>query len=77
MLRTTHHDRRRLEGLPRDELARHQLARLGELMTHAVPHNRFYAEKFAQVELPLSSLADLAKLPFTFKDELVTAPYAG
>jgi phenylacetate-CoA ligase len=77
MLRTTHQDRKRLEGLARDELARHQLARLGELMTHAVPHNRFYAEKFAQVELPLASLDDLARVPFTFKDELVTAPYAG
>lgn len=63
--------------MSRDELARHQFGRLGELLAHAVPHNRFYAEKFAQVELPLESLADLARLPFTFKDELVTAPYAG
>jgi phenylacetate-CoA ligase len=77
MLRTSHQDRRRLEQMPREELARHQFARLGELMAHAVPHNRFYAEKFAQVELPLTSLDDLARLPFTFKDELVTAPYAG
>ena len=77
MLRTKHHDRRRLQGLDRDELARHQLARLLELLAHVVPHNRFYAEKLAQVELPLASLDDLARLPFTFKDELVTAPYAG
>jgi phenylacetate-CoA ligase len=63
--------------MPREELARHQLARLAELMAHAVPHNRFYAEKFAQAELPLASLDDLTRLPFTFKDELVTAPYAG
>jgi phenylacetate-CoA ligase len=77
MLRTTHHDRRRLAALPREELARHQLGRLAELLAGAVPHNRFYAEKFAQVELPLASLNDLARLPFTFKDELVTAPYAG
>ena len=76
MLRTTLHDRRRLEQMPRDELARHQLARLNELLTSVVPHNRFYAEKLAQIDLPLASLADLARLPFTFKDELVTAPAA-
>jgi phenylacetate-CoA ligase len=77
MLRTTHQDRRRLEQLSRDELARHQLARLNELLAGAVPHNRFYAEKLAQVELPLASLADLSRLPYTFKEELVTAPAAG
>jgi len=77
MLRTTFKDRRRLEQLPREELERHQLARLNELLAEVVPHNRFYAEKLAQVELPLASLADLARLPFTFKDELVTAPMAG
>ncbi len=47
------------------------------MLAHAVPHNRFYAEKLAQADLPLASLADLSRLPFTFKDELVTAPYAG
>ena len=77
MLRTSHQDRRRLEQLPREELARHQFARLTELLAHAVPHNRFYAEKLAQADLPLASLADLSRLPFTFKDELVTAPHAG
>jgi phenylacetate-CoA ligase len=41
-----------------------------------VPHNRFYAEKFARVEgLPLTSLDQLQQLPFTFKDELVTATH--
>jgi phenylacetate-CoA ligase len=78
MLRTTPKDRRRLEQFPRDELARHQLARLNELLTGVVPHNRFYAEKFARVNLsPLESLDQLSQLPFTFKDELVTAPSAG
>ena len=56
MLRTSYNDRRKLSQLPREELARHQLARLNELLTGAVPHNRFYAEKFARVELPLASL---------------------
>ncbi|MCI0357870.1 MAG: phenylacetate--CoA ligase family protein [Planctomycetaceae bacterium] len=77
MLRTTLQDRRRLEQLPREELSRHQLARLNDLLAEVVPHNRFYAEKLAQVELPLASLADLASIPFTFKEELVTAPSAG
>jgi phenylacetate-CoA ligase len=73
MLRTTDQDRRKLEQLPREELARHQLARLNELLAAVVGHNRFYAEKLGQVELPLSSLDDLPRLPYTFKDELVTA----
>src|SRR5688572_23849348 len=77
MLRTTTADRRRYEQMPRQELARHQLARLNELLAETVPHNRFYAEKLAQVDLPLASLDELPRLPYTFKDELVTAPYAG
>jgi phenylacetate-CoA ligase len=77
MLRTTTVDRRRYEQMPREELARHQLARLNELLAETVPHNRFYAEKLAQVDLPLASLDELSRLPYTFKDELVTAPYAG
>jgi phenylacetate-CoA ligase len=77
MLRTSPQDRRRLEQLPREELARHQLARFNELVAEVVPHNRFYAEKFASIDLPLASLDRLAELPFTFKEELVTAPQAG
>jgi len=77
MLRTSAAERRRLEQLPRAELARHQLARLRELLTEVVPHNRFYAEKLARVDLSLESLDDLSRLPFTFKDELVTAPQGG
>jgi phenylacetate-CoA ligase len=77
MLRTTFRDRRQLEQLPREELARHQLARLNELLGELMSHNRFYAEKLAQIELPLKSLGDLGRVPYTFKDELVTAPFAG
>jgi len=77
MLRTSPEDRRRLEQLPREELERRQFARLRELLTEVVPHNRFYAEKLARVDLSLQSIADLGRLPFTFKDELVTAPQAG
>jgi phenylacetate-CoA ligase len=75
MLRTTPDERRRLMQLPREELQRRQLARVNELLASVVPDNRFYAEKLARVVcLPLASLEDLSRLPFTFKDELVTAP---
>src|SRR5687768_10053720 len=77
MQRMTAHDRRQLERLPPEELARHQLARLNALLTEVVPHNRFYAEKLAQTNWPLSSLEELNHLPFTFKEELVTAPHDG
>ena len=46
--------------MPRQELRGYQLARLRKLLTDVVPHNRFYAEKFARVEcLPLESLEQL------------------
>jgi phenylacetate-CoA ligase len=76
MLRTSFEERRQIERLPREELARRQLARLQSLFSEVVPRNRFYAEKFARVKcLPLDSLDQLQELPFTFKEELVTAPH--
>ncbi len=77
MLRTTYDDRRRLEQMPREKLREHQFARLSALLAEVAAHNRFYAEKLAAVPLPFASLDDLARLPYTFKDELVTAPTAG
>ena len=77
MLRNSYDDRRRIEQMPREQLRRQQFARLTALLEEVVAHNRFYAEKLAGVSLPLSSLDDLAKLPYTFKEELVTAPHAG
>jgi phenylacetate-CoA ligase len=77
MLRTTHDDRRRLEQMPRKELREYQFGRLSSLLAEVLAHNHFYAEKLAAVPLPLRSLDDLAKLPYTFKDELATAPAAG
>jgi phenylacetate-CoA ligase len=63
---TSRDDRRRLERLPRAEMARHQLARLRKLFAEVIPQNRFYTDKFARVNcLPLESL-----------DELGTATYA-
>ena len=78
MLRITPQDRQRLQQLPREELERHQLARLNELLHEILPNNRFYGEKLARVDcIPLTSHADLAQLPFTFKEELVAGAPGG
>jgi phenylacetate-CoA ligase len=77
MRSTTSEERARLRNLSRDELTAHQLARLRTLVAEVLPHNRFYAEKLAQSPLRLESLAELSQLPYTYKDELVTAPFAG
>ena len=74
MLRISYDDRRRLEQLPRQELRQRQFERLSALLGKLIALNRFYAEKLAGVRLPLASLDELAKLPYTFKDELVTVP---
>ena len=71
MFRSSFETRRRHEGLARAALADHQLSRLNQLLAEILPANRFYADKLAQVQLPLSSLAQLADLPFTYKEELV------
>ncbi|MCH8923417.1 MAG: hypothetical protein IIA67_09760, partial [Planctomycetes bacterium] len=70
MIGTTWQQRRDLESLDRAALAEHQLARLNRLLEVILPANHFYAEKFGPLELPLTSLDQLAALPFTFKDEL-------
>ena len=63
------------DDLKRDELARLQNARLTGLLREALPTNRFYAGKFADAGLDpasVQSTADLARLPFTTKAELLT-----
>ena len=75
MLRTTFTQRRGLEQLSPEPLARYQLERLNELLVAILPYNHFYGEKLANVELPLRSLDQLASLPYTFKDELAAAPH--
>jgi len=70
-------ERRRWETVPRAELERQQLISFNSLLAEILPSNRFYAEKFAGLQLPLKSLADLARLPFTTKQELSAAPPAG
>jgi phenylacetate-CoA ligase len=77
---TNFEEGRRLESLDRDALEAHQLARLNALLRGAWNKNRFYRGKlatvlgeqdFARADGPLRSIADLGRLPFTFKEELL------
>ncbi len=77
MLRTTASDRWHLQLLPREALRAWQLERLNKLLFEVIPQNRFYVEKLGKLVRPLGSLDQLAELPFTFKEELVTAPAQG
>jgi phenylacetate-CoA ligase len=85
MISTDFQERRRLEGLDGKALARHQLGRLNRLFKSILPQNRFYAEKLTQISAsrlqaadgPLRSLDELARLPFTFKDELISSRQPG
>jgi phenylacetate-CoA ligase len=70
-------ERRRLADLPRAELELLQLQQLNALLAQILPANQFYAAKFANHRLPLASLADFARLPFTTKDEFAAAPPPG
>ena len=80
MISTTFDQRRRLEALGAKQLAAHQLGRLNRLLKTILPQNHFYTEKFAHLSAdrlgdpggPLRSLDELAELPFTFKDELLS-----
>ena len=77
MSRSTPEMRRRLESLDRAELEQYQLDRLNEHLSRILPQNRFYVAKLANVALPMRSFDELAKLPFTFKEELAGLPAAG
>jgi phenylacetate-CoA ligase len=70
MIRTTFEQRRALERLDTESLVQHQLDRLNALLQRILPHNRFYAEKLADLALPLESIDQLSDMPFTYKDEL-------
>jgi phenylacetate-CoA ligase len=62
------------EYLARSELERLQLDRLRALLAEILPHNRFYARKFAAAGVAardIKTLADLTRLPFTTKAELL------
>jgi hypothetical protein len=60
-----------LERLDADALAGLQLDKLNALLAEIVPHNRFYADKFNGLDLPLKSPDQLAELPLTAKAELI------
>ncbi len=51
-----------------------QLEQLNTLLQRVLPHNRFYASKFAGHQLPLASHDAFLDLPFTTKEELVSGP---
>jgi phenylacetate-CoA ligase len=61
-------------GASRADIARLQGERLTLLLREVLPHNRFYARKFAAASLEPAAVtcaADLEKLPFTTKAELL------
>ena len=71
MVDSNSQNRRKMEQLEPDALARHQLQRLNRLIETILPHNALYNEKLSGVSLPLKSLDDVAQLPFTLKDDLI------
>jgi len=75
MKETTFEQRRKLERLDSEALARHQLDKLNTLLTKLLPQNRFYHNKLPDLRLPVESMEQLADLPFTFKDELAGAAH--
>ena len=69
--------REAMRGLAAESLAEHQLLRLNRLLYDMLPHNRFYGAKLSSVTLPLESLSTVTELPFTYKEELVSARQEG
>ena len=65
--------RRQQESFDRTALAEYQLARFNKLLGTILPANSFYANKLASCPSQLASLDQLGELPFTAKDELLTA----
>jgi phenylacetate-CoA ligase len=57
--------------MTREELERHQLARINELVARLLPHNKFYEHKLARIRRPIESFEEFRQLPFTTKEELV------
>jgi len=56
----------------RDAIQEIQTRRLQELLAEIIPRNRFYATKFADVEMSsICNLDDMTRLPVTLKQELV------
>lgn len=74
---TSAEERRRLKSLDREALRCWQLDRLNRLLGTILPDNRFYAAKFADIPRTIATWDDLARLPFTFKDELASEVHDG
>src|SRR5690348_3006693 len=60
-----------LETATRSHIEAHQLTRLQHGLVRILPQNRFYQQKFSNVSTIINTLADLSRLPFTTKQELV------
>src|ERR1043166_6548394 len=63
----------RLERASRADMRRLQARRLREQVAHAARHSPFYRKRLKAARIDLSrirTLDDLARLPFTTKDEL-------
>jgi len=69
--------REAMRSLAAESLAEHQLLRLNQLLYDMLPHNRFYGAKLSSATLPLESLSAVTELPFTYKEELVSARQEG
>jgi phenylacetate-CoA ligase len=67
---STPQERRKLESAEPAALEQRQLDRLNRLLAAIVPQNKFYAEKLSGTSR-LESLAELDRLPYTFKEELL------
>ena len=74
MTGSSYEQRRAWEALDAAERTQLQLERLNALLREILPRNRFYAEKLAGRQLPLTTLEQLAELPFTYKSELNHPP---
>lgn len=63
--------RERMRQAGPDEIRRHQLVRLNELLKRAVEQQPFYRERLAKVALPLQHLTQLSEIPFLEKSDLL------
>lgn len=77
MQSSTPAERRERLALAGSELERYQLARLNRLIERISPQNQFYAEKYSVPLSPLESLEAISSLPYTFKEELMSASSNG
>ncbi len=67
---TSHDERRHIMQLDREALEALQLAKLNRLLAEVNANNAFYQRKLAGCPRQLATLAELAALPQTSKDEL-------